>query len=152
MILDSAYRQVGRVRAANGRHADLHELLLTPEGTVLLTCYPDSVPSDLSAVGGPRRRQVLQSVIQEIDVRTGRLLFEWRSLEHVPVTESYFPGWGVYDYLHVNSIDITPDGHLLVSARNTWALYRLHRRTGRVLWRPGASPSAAGSRPRFHWP
>ena len=84
-------------------------------------------------------------MIQEIDVQTGRVLLEWRSLEHVPVSESYVrPGHGVYDYMHANSIDVTPDGNLLVSGRHTWALYKLERETGRVMWRLG------GRRSDFH--
>lgn len=153
VILDGSYRQIGLVRAGNGRHADLHELLLTAEGTALLTCYPDVVPADLSGIGGPRRGHVLQSVIQEVDLATGRVRFEWRSLEHIGLAESYYPVGSPYDYLHINSIDVTPDGHLLVSARHTWALYKLHRRTGRVLWRLGGKRSdfAMGRGTRFAW-
>jgi Arylsulfotransferase (ASST) len=153
VILDGAYRELGRIKAGQGRHADLHELLLTPEGTALVTCYPDTVAADLAPLGGPRDGRVLQSVIQEIDVRTGRVLFEWRSLEHIPVAESYFPLWGLCDYLHVNSIDLTSDGHLLISARNTWAVYKIHRRSGRVLWRLGGKRSdfAVAPRARFAW-
>lgn len=152
-ILDSSYRPIGQIRGAHGRRADLHELLLTPQGTALLTCFPDTVPADLSSIGGSSAGHALQSVIQEVDVRTGRLLFEWRSLDHIPVTESYYPVGGVYDYLHVNSIDVTPDGHLLVSARHTCALYKLHRRTGRVLWRLGGKRSDFAMRrgARFAW-
>jgi hypothetical protein len=153
VILDSTYRQIGRVRAGNGRQADLHELLLTPEGTALITCYPEVVRADLSAVGGARNGRVLEPVIQEIDLGTGRVRFEWRSLEHVALSESYYPAGSPYDYLHINSIDVTPDGHLLVSARHTCALYKLHRRTGRVMWRLGGKRSdfAMGHGTRFAW-
>jgi hypothetical protein len=153
VILDSSYRQVAHIWAGNGRQADLHELLLTPEGTALITCYPEAVRADLSAVGGARDGRVYQSVIQEIDIRTGHVLLEWRSLEHIPVTESYGPLWGIYDYLHANSIDLTPDGHLLVSARHTCAVYKIHRRTGRVLWRLGGKRSDFAMAPgaRFAW-
>ena len=153
VIVDSSYRPLARIHAANGRRADLHELVLTSEGTALLTCYPETVQADLSAIGGPRDGQVLQSIIQEVDIRTGHLLFEWRSLEHIPVAESFFPLWGSCDYLHVNSIDLTHDGHLLISARNTWALYKVHRRTGRILWRLGGKHSdfALARGTRFAW-
>lgn len=153
VVLDSSYRQVARVHAGNGRQADLHELLITPQGTALITCYPEVVAADLSGVGGPRNGRVYQSVIQEIDVETGRVVFEWRSLEHVAVAESYYPVWGTYDYLHVNSIALTPDGHLLLSARHTCALYKIHRRTGRVLWRLGGRRSdfTMGPGTRFAW-
>jgi hypothetical protein len=153
VVMDSSYREIARVRAANGRHADLHEFLLTPQGTALLTCYPRTVRANLSGVGGASNGQVFESIIQEIDVRTGRLLLEWRSLDHIPVSDSYVPPGGVYDYLHANSIDLTPDGQLLVSARNTFALYKLARRSGRVIWRLGGKRSnfALGWAARFAW-
>lgn len=153
VILDSSYRQVGLVRAAHGRAADLHEFRLTPWGTALITCFPQTAQADLSAVGGPPDGQVYESIIQEIDVQTGRLRFEWRSLEHIPVRESYLPLGGVYDYLHVNSIDFTPDGHLLVSGRNTCALYKVDRHSGQVLWRLGGQRSdfAIGRGAHFNW-
>ncbi len=153
VIMDSSYNEIARVRAAKGRFVDLHEFLLTPQGTALITCYPHTVRADLRSVGGPRDGQVMESIIQEIDVQTGRLLLEWRSTEHVRVSESYLPVGGVYDYLHANSIDLTADGRLLVSARHTCALYRLDRRTGRVIWRMGGKRSnfAVGRAARFTW-
>jgi hypothetical protein len=153
VILDSSYREIARVRAARGRQADLHEFLLTPSGTALITCHPETVRADLSGLGGSRNGQAFESIIQEIDVRSGRLLFEWRSLEHVAIDESYLQPGGIYDYLHVNSIDLTPDGHLLVSARHTCALYKVHRRSGRILWRLGGRRShfAMGRGTRFNW-
>jgi hypothetical protein len=62
-------------------------------------------------------------------------------------------GGGVYDYMHLNSIDVTPDGNLLVSARHTWALYKLERRTGQVMWRLGGKRSdfAMGPGTQFAW-
>jgi len=153
VIVDGNYRPIATVRAGNGRQIDLHEFLLTPEGTALVTCYPKLTRADLRSVGGPRNGQALESVIQEIDVASGHVLFEWRSLEHVHVGESFQHPGGAYDYLHANSIDITPDGHLLVSARHTWTIYKVHRRTGRVMWRLGGKHSsfALGRPARFSW-
>src|SRR5207302_2224764 len=53
--------------------------------------------------------------------------------------------------LHPNSIDVLPDGNLLVSARHTWAMYKLDRRSGRVIWRLGGKRSnfALGAGARF---
>ncbi|MDQ6816993.1 MAG: arylsulfotransferase family protein [Actinomycetota bacterium] len=153
VIVDSSYREVARVRAANGRHIDLHEFVLTPQGTALFTCFPQTVPADLSGLGGARDGRVLESIIQEVDVHTGRLLLEWRSTDHVPASESYLQLGGVYDYLHANSIGIARDGRLLVSARHTSTLYKLERRTGRVIWRMGGKRSdfAMGKGTRFAW-
>jgi hypothetical protein len=87
----------------------------------------------------------MDSIVQEVDVRSGRVLFEWHSLGHVGFGES---PWKVprtadepYDYFHVNSIQEQPDGNLLISARNTNAVYMIDRRTGRVLWRLGGKRS-----------
>lgn len=143
VIVDSSYRELARVRAGNGRSIDIHEFLVTPQGTALFTCWPQHVPTDLSDIGGPSNGTVLEGIIQEVDIASGRLLFEWRSLEHVPVSDSYFPPktWYGNDYVHLNSIAVAPDGHLLVSARHTWALYKIHRTTGEVLWRMGGKSS-----------
>jgi len=154
VVLDSSYRQLARIRAANGRISDLHEQLLTPHGTALITCFPQVTHTDLSAVGGPRDGTVFESVFQEIDIHTGRLLFEWRSLNHIPVTESYRPlGQEPWDYLHLNSIEIAPDGNLLVSGRHTWTVYKLDRRTGEVIWRLGGKRSdfAIAKEAEFAW-
>ena len=154
VIMDTSYREVARVHAGNGHQVDPHEVLLTPEGTALITCSPSTVPADLSSVGGSQHGHVAESVLQEIDVESGEVLLEWRSLDHVPVSESYmWAGGGVYDYMHLNSIDVTPDGNLLVSGRHTWALYKLERRTGQVMWRLGGKRSdfAMGPGAQFAW-
>jgi len=141
MIVDSAYKTVRRVHAGHGRQMDLHEFQLTPQGTALFTCYPQTVATDLSAIGGPVDGQVMESIFQEVDLSTGRVLLEWRSLDHIPVTDSYKPVGEPYDYLHVNSIDVAPDGNLLISARHTWALYKVDRHTGEIMWRLGGKHS-----------
>ncbi|MBV8734607.1 MAG: arylsulfotransferase family protein, partial [Solirubrobacterales bacterium] len=153
VIVDTSYREMARVRAGNGRQIDVHEFLLTPQGTALFVCYPDSVPTDLSALGGPQNGTVQQSVIQEVDVRSGQVLFEWRSLEHIGVEESYQRPATPLDYIHINSIAVAPDGNLLVSARCTWALYKLDRRTGSVIWRLGGKLSdfQLGPGAQFSW-
>jgi hypothetical protein len=155
VVADRSYREIARVRAARGRSMDLHEFRLTPRGTALFTCYPEFVLADLSPVGGSRNRRAVESIVQEVDVASGRLLFEWRSLAHVPLTDSYEPGQldHDYDYLHVNSIEPTRDGHLLVSGRHTWALYKLSRDTGEVIWKLGGKRSdfQIGRGAQFNW-
>jgi hypothetical protein len=109
---------------------------------------------DLREVGGPRDGQVLEAVIQEVDISSGKLLMEWHSLDHIDVSESYLPlKKEPYDYLHANSIDVTPDGNLLVSGRHTWALYKVDRRSGHVMWRMGGRRSnfEIGHAARWAW-
>jgi Arylsulfotransferase (ASST) len=141
VLLNRSYREVARIRAVGGRSMDMHALVLSPTGTALFTCHPELVAADLSSLGGGRHAQVYESIIQEVDIATGRLLFEWRSLKHVPVSGSHLPLDRRYDYLHPNSIQLLPDGNLLVSARHTWAIYKLERRTGNVMWTLGGRHS-----------
>jgi hypothetical protein len=143
-IADRSYRVVATVKAGNGLAADTHEFQLTPEGTALVTVY-HKVPRDLSAVGGPADGQVYDGIVQELDVASGAMLLEWHSLEHVALEESEAPvptaAATAYDYFHINGISLDQDGNLLVDARNTWAVYKVHRKTGQVLWRLGGKKS-----------
>ena len=141
VIADTSYREIARVRPANGRHMDLHEFRLTPEGTALFTCFPETVVVDASSLGGPSDLPVRESVVQEVDVRTGRLLLEWRGLDHIHPSESYNPMGIPWDYLHANSVAVTDDGQLLISCRETWSLCKVDRRTGEVIWRLGGKRS-----------
>ena len=153
VLVDRSYREIARVRAAGGRWMDMHALLLTPAGTALFTCHPRLVQADLSSIGGSSYTNVFEAIIQEVDIATGRLVMEWRSLEHIPLDESEEPLSEPYDYLHPNSIHQLPDGNLLVSARHTWAVYKLDRRTGNVIWRLGGKRSDFQIDPsaRFAW-
>jgi hypothetical protein len=144
VVFDGSYSEIARVRAGNGFRGDLHEFLISPQDTALLTAY---VPTrtDLSPIGGPEYGAVWEGVAQEVDIETGRVLFEWHSLEHVSIEESYFrqpddPGY-LYDYFHINSIDVEPDNNLLVSSRNTWTVYKIDRKSGEILWRLGGKKS-----------
>ncbi len=126
------------MRAGGGYLADLHELLITGEDTALITIY-GLVPYDLSSVGGPEDGVVAEGIVQEVDIETGEVLFEWHSLEHVGIEESYFPPpedpAEPFDYFHINSIDVDHDENLIISARKTSATYKIDRQTGDVLWR-----------------
>jgi hypothetical protein len=103
------------------------------------------VPGDLSPVGGPKDGVVVQGICQELDIETGEVLFEWHSLDHVGLEETYAePSNGPspsIDYFHINSIDVDHDGNLIVSARNTSAVYKIDRQTGEIIWRLGGKES-----------
>lgn len=156
-LADAAYRTIATIRAGNGLQVDLHELNLTPQGTALITAYR-TADADLSALGGPARGQVLACQAQEIDIASGRMLFAWDSLDHVPLTESQQPlpsgpNDGPYDYFHMNSVALAPDGDLLISSRNTWTIYKVSRKGGQIVWRLGgkASDFRRGPGAAFYW-
>ncbi|MEU4691949.1 arylsulfotransferase family protein [Actinoplanes sp. NPDC023714] len=158
VVADQAYREITRIRAAGTEQADQHDLVLTDRGTALFWVY-DPVAYDLTALGGPADGVLHDGVLQEIDVATGRKVFEWRARDHVDVAESYAPlpqgdsAHLPYDYLHPNSVSLDTDGHLLLSARHTWAVYKVHRTTGEVIWRIGGKKSdlRVDERSAFSW-
>ena len=142
-IVDESYAEIARVRSGNGYKADLHDILITSRNTALITIY-NEIHMDLTSIGGPADGRLVEGIVQEIDIASRRVLFEWHSLDHVALEESYELGLdrdGNVDYFHLNSIALDSDGHLLVSARNTCAIYKVHRRTGAVIWRLGGKRS-----------
>ncbi|HLX19163.1 MAG TPA: arylsulfotransferase family protein [Gaiellaceae bacterium] len=143
-IYDPTYHQVSHVQAGRGRHGDLHDFLITPEGTALITIY-GQINADLTSIGGPASGPLVTGIVQEIDIPTGKVLLEWRSQEHVPITETYVPQASPpannYDYFHLNSIDVDTDGNLIISGRNTSTIYKIDRRTGEIIWRLGGKSS-----------
>ncbi|MGE5275105.1 MAG: arylsulfotransferase family protein [Verrucomicrobiota bacterium] len=141
VVVDSSYREIARFATARHRRPDFHEVLLTDDGALLVTAY-ETVAADLRPVGGPSNGLLYGGVVQELAIPSGRLLWEWRSLDHVDVTETVSDQLGSpFDYFHINGIDVDGDGNLLVSARNTSALYKVDRRNGKVLWRLGGKRS-----------
>ena len=156
VIADRSYKEIARVRAGRGLEGDLHEIQLTKRGTALVSIY-HAVKDDLTAMGSADDVDVLDSLIQEIDIKTGKVLWQWSALKHVGIGETYVnipkQAGKLMDFFHINSIDELPDGNLLVSARNTWALYEISKKTGKVLWRLGGRRSdfALGKDARFAW-
>lgn len=143
-IYDDHYRQIAEVHAGDGYSADGHEFQITPQNTALILAYTTST-ADLTAIGGPANQTVINGIVQEIDIRTGRVLFQWNSADHVPYSESQQPlpaspntPW---DWFHVNAVK--PDGrnHLIIDARNTWTAYQVDRHTGAIDWKLGGKNS-----------
>jgi hypothetical protein len=160
VIYDASYRPIAEVRPGHGLVGDVHEFRLTAHDTALMTIYHRR-HVDLRSVGGPQDGLIWDGIVQEVDIPTGHVLFEWHSYPEIGVAESYssppkkqlgtkaFP----YDYIHLNSIDEEPNGNLLISGRNTHAAYEVSRKTGRVLWRLGGKKSdfQMGPDARFAW-
>lgn len=136
VLADDTYQQSGQV-VSTGYPCDLHEFIITPEGTALHSAYDDTSLryGDLPVFIGHA---------QEVDVATNDLVFDWACYPEVGLDMSYArAGRGYFDYFHINSIDLWPGParDLLISARNTSAVYLVDRRTKRVTWRLGGRQS-----------
>lgn len=144
VIADQSYRIIKRVRAfGRGVITNGHDFVITPSNTALVL-GSRSVPRRLKRYGGPKSGRIVDDLVQEIDIRTGRVLFSWSSAAHLPLSESMvrYPKNGYWDPFHLNSVSIDSDGNLLVSARHTSTVYKISRRTGRILWKLGGRHSS----------
>jgi hypothetical protein len=136
------------VTAGNGlqkQGIDLHEFTLGHEGkeaTAFVEVWKRT-RANLTSVGGPTNGTVIDWIIQEVDIKTNKVIWEWHALPHVPVSRThqrYSPG-EPFDYFHLNSIQQLSDGRIIISARNTWAVYSIDRRTGKIVWQLGGKHS-----------
>jgi Arylsulfotransferase (ASST) len=144
IVTNANYQTVAKVAGGNGLQADLHDFQLAPRGVAYITAY-NPIRCDLSAVKGAAGGSIVDTAIQQIDMRTGLVRWEWHSLDHVAPSESETEAPATatpWDYFHLNSIDPEPDGNIFISARSTWAGYQLQGGTGKVLWRLGGTNSS----------
>lgn len=160
VIRNQAYEEVATIQIGNGfPGGDLHDIVLTPGNTAIVGIYT-TIQWDLEATieGGRADDAVIDNVIQEIDIATGAVIYEWHSADFVPHEESYFTRAKdepdrAYDSFHFNSILLDEDGNLIVNARNTWAAYKIDRVTGAVIWTLGGKASdfemGEGTQPAF---
>jgi len=144
-IYNSHYQQIAVVKAGNGYSADGHEFLITPWGTALILAYTTAT-ANLTSIGGPADQTVIDGVVQEVDIRTGKVLFQWNSADHVPYAQSEQPlpdsASTPWDWFHINAVKLDGQGGLLIDARDTWTTYDVSRRTGHINWQLGGKASS----------
>jgi Arylsulfotransferase (ASST) len=145
-LYNEHYQRVGGVTSKGSfgpDRIDFHEFRITPQGNALFGIY-DPVGARFRG----RRVEVYRYVVQKVSlvrdahgIHSGRLLFQWNSLKHVPLSQSRTPAPSdhtVWDYFHGNTVSQDPDGNLIVSARSTWGIYKVNVRTGHIMWEVGA--------------
>jgi hypothetical protein len=144
-IYNDRYRQIATVRAGNGDATNFHEFLITPWNTALILANTVTT-ANLTSIGGPADQRVIDGLVQEIDIRTGRVLFQWDSDDHVPYSDSYMPRPSSpntpWDWFHINAVHLDTDGNLLVDSRNTWTTFEVNRHTGQIMWQLGGKHSS----------
>jgi hypothetical protein len=135
--LNARYAVVDSFRCGNGYKTDNHDLILLPNGHAVLMSYDPQVV-DLSAIGGRSDAIVIGLILQELD-QAKNVVFQWRSWDHFQITDVIFHSLttAVVDYVHGNSIDVDPDGNLILSSRHMNEVTKISRTTGEILWRMG---------------
>jgi EmrB/QacA subfamily drug resistance transporter len=154
VIVNQHYQPVARLKGRDGWVLTLHELIVSGENAWVTA--NKNVAKDLSSYGGAYNGALIDSAVQEYNLKSGKLLRSWDALDRIPLEDSYasvptngFP-WDAY---HVNSIALAGKGSLLVSMRNTWAAYLVNIATGRIEWTLGGKKSsfAFGPGAAFQW-
>jgi hypothetical protein len=143
-IYNDHYQQIAAVNAGNGYSADGHEFLITPWNTALILSYTTAT-ANLTSIGGPADQTVIDGIVQEIDIKTGKVLFQWNSADHVPYSQSEQPlpasASTPWDWFHINAVHLARGRSLLIDARDTWTTYNVSLRTGQIRWRLGGKDS-----------
>lgn len=154
VVVNRHYRSVARLRGADGWVLTLHDIVIRGEDAWVTASK--NVPMNLSRYGGANNGAVIDSAVQEYNLRTGRLVRSWDALAHIPLSDSWAPvptNGAFWDAYHLNSIDLPGDGSFVVSMRNTWAAYKVKIATGRIEWTLGGKHSSFkfGPGAAFQW-
>jgi hypothetical protein len=131
-----------------GSFTDHHDITELPNGDIVVVTYVQRTGVDLTAIGRGTNQTVWDSHLQEIDP-AGNVVWTWRSEDHIAVSETtypvVFPGVPGVDLVHINSVQLAPDGDLIVSGRHTDTVYKVRRNpAGDVVWRVGGRRSDVG--------
>ncbi len=154
VVVNQHYQPVARLKATGGWVLTLHELAI--RGEVAWVTANKNIPMNLSKYGGAYNGALVDSAVQEYNLKTGKLIRNWDALDHIPLSEAQaslptngFP-WDAY---HINSIDLPSDGKFLVSMRNTWAAYLVDSDSGKIEWTLGGRHSSFkfGPGAAFQW-
>ena len=143
-ICNDRYQKIAAVKAGDGYSADGQEFLITPWNTALIIA--DTITTaNLTSIGGPARQKVVDSIVQEIDISTGKVLFQWNAAGHVPYKDSDQPrpasAATPWNWFYINAVHLDTDGNLLISARYAWAVYKVSLHTGKIIWVLGGKHS-----------
>jgi EmrB/QacA subfamily drug resistance transporter len=154
VIVNQHYQTVARLRATGGWVLTLHEIVI--DGDKAWVTANKNLAKNLSKYGGAYNGALIDSAVQEYDLKTGKLLRNWDALDHIPLgqSEASLPTNGFpWDAYHVNSIDLVGKDKFLVSMRNTWAAYLVDIGTGKIRWTLGGKRSdfKFGRDAAFQW-
>jgi hypothetical protein len=136
----------------DGSPLDVHELRELSNGHFLVFARPIEAGVNLTGLASYTSNEyMVNCVIHEVD-STGATVWQWTATDHLdPVQSCTFPAGEesaitsrgrrviVTDPFHCNSIDVAPNGDLLVSARHTDSIFLISRVSGKILWKMGGT-------------
>lgn len=156
-IVDQNLHEIGSVSPSGKQQLDFHEFTITPQNTALAISYKPVRGDTRGVKGGAKNDLVMRNTIEEIDIKTNKVLWSWDATKAVSPKESYLPNPTrpevAYDFVHANSVNLDTDGNLLVSSRHTHTVYKVDKKTKKIIWKLGGKDSdfTFGPGARFAW-
>ncbi len=142
VVVNQHYQRVATIKGKDGWVPTVHEVII--HGNDAWVSVNKNLPMDLSKYGGAYNGSMIDAGVQEYNIKTGKLLYTWDALKHISLNDSQaslptngFP-WDAY---HVNSIQLVGNGKMLVSMRDTWSVYMVNIKSGKILWTLGGRHS-----------
>jgi hypothetical protein len=146
------YRTIATLKARAPWVISLHDASIVPNSPdIWVTAYRQVKNRKL---GGGRKGTVYDVGVQEYNLKTGKLIKTWDALNpghkaHVPLSQSEQPPPSksqvrqgqIWDAYHLNAVQVLPNGQLLVSMRNTWAVYLINPKNNKTVWTLGGKHS-----------
>lgn len=139
LVMNKDYKIIDTI-AAEGYATNNHELIMFPKGGYMILA-DDTRIMDLSEIipGGHTEAEVTANVVQEFDADKN-LVFSWNGFDYFTLFDAasdiVLTG-GRVDFIHSNSIEVDTDGNIILSSRNLDEITKIHRKTGKILWRMG---------------
>ncbi|MCB9046448.1 MAG: aryl-sulfate sulfotransferase [Chitinophagales bacterium] len=126
---------------------DAHDFIYLDDDHYITMSYVETAVDNIPASLNPAQDiKVVACIIQE--VKNGQVVFEWNATDYPEFYTTSVEGndftnsSAVRDYAHLNSIFIDPnDNNIVASFRNLDQVVKIHRQTGKILWRLGGTNS-----------
>ncbi|MFC1569143.1 aryl-sulfate sulfotransferase [bacterium] len=141
IAMDHNYVHIDTFQCQNGYATDPHELLLLPNGHAFMIALDyQTVDMSQRIEGGKKNATVIGNHVQELD-EDNNVAFEWKSWDYFNITDAIHENLRAYqiDYVHMNSIAVDYDGHLIISSRHLSEVTKINYNTHDIIWRLGGA-------------
>ncbi|HMD13951.1 MAG TPA: aryl-sulfate sulfotransferase, partial [Bacteroidota bacterium] len=133
VVMDTTLTPLDTISVGNGYTTYPSDFLLLPNGHALLMGL-EVEPYDMSPYGGSPNADVVGDIIQEIDA-SKNVVFQWRTLDYIPITDSYIPlNTQTVDLIHANAFDVDQNGDIIFSMRHCSTVIKIDRQSGNIDW------------------